>query len=108
MPMQKTLAIVERLHTDGIIGLNAIGGAVGVTSYLEPMAAVEVDVFVLFEPVTPIYEACAKLGYEAEGEGIQIGGWPVRPSAFRERVAVDTAVAGMRRSACGASAVQRS
>ena len=76
--MKLTLAIVEKLHADGVIGQYAIGGAVGATFYLEPVATLDVDVFVLFEPapliltLTPIYEACAKLGYRAEGEAIQV------------------------------------
>ena len=28
--------------------------------------------------LTPIYEACARLGYRAEGEALQIEGWPVQ------------------------------
>ena len=72
--MKKTLAIVEQLHADGIIGPYAVGGAVGAAFYLEPVATLDVDIFVLFEPapliltLTPIYEACAKLGYPAEGD----------------------------------------
>lgn len=56
----------------------------GAAFYLEPVATLDVDVFVLFEPapvilaLTPIYEACAKLGYRAEGEAIEIEGWPVQ------------------------------
>lgn len=82
--MKETLAVIERLHTDGIIGRYAVGGAVGATFYLEPMATVDVDIFVLFErapllvTLTPIYEACASLGYQAEGEAIRIEGWPVQ------------------------------
>jgi hypothetical protein len=43
-----------------------------------------VDIFVLFEPapliltLTPIYEACAKRGYQPEGDAIVIEGWPVQ------------------------------
>lgn len=82
--MKETLAIIEKLHADGVIGPYAIGGAVGATFYLEPVATLDVDVFLLFEPapliltLTPIYEACAQLGYRAEGEAIQIEGWPVQ------------------------------
>ena len=82
--MKETLAVIERLHADGVIGRYAVGGAVGATFYLEPMATVDVDIFVLFEraplivTLTPIYEACAKLGYQAEGEAIRIEGWPVQ------------------------------
>jgi hypothetical protein len=82
--MKETLAVIERLHADGVIGRYAVGGAVGATFYLEPMATADVDIFVLFEraplivTLTPIYEACAKLGYQAEGEAIRIEGWPVQ------------------------------
>ena len=82
--MKETLAIVEQLHAKGVIGPYAVGGAVGAAFYLEPVATLDVDVFVLFEPapliltLTPIYEACAKLGYRAEGDAIQIEGWPVQ------------------------------
>ena len=82
--MKETLAVVEKLHADGIIGPYAIGGAVGAAFYIEPVATLDVDIFVLFEPapviltLTPIYEACAKLGYRAEGDAIQIEGWPVQ------------------------------
>jgi hypothetical protein len=82
--VKQTLAILEKLHADGVIGPYAIGGAVGAAFYLEPVATLDVDVFVLFEPapliltLTPIYEACARLGYRAEGEAIVIEGWPVQ------------------------------
>jgi hypothetical protein len=82
--MRQTLAIIDKLHADGVLGPYAIGGAVGATFYLEPIATLDVDVFVLFQPapviltLTPIYEACARLGYRAEGEAIQIEGWPVQ------------------------------
>ena len=82
--MKDTLAIVQQLHADGVIGPYAVGGAVGAAFYLEPVATLDVDIFVLFEPapliltLTAIYEACAKLGYPAQGDAIQIEGWPVQ------------------------------
>lgn len=82
--MKATLAVIERLHREGVIGPYAIGGAVGATFYLEPVATLDIDIFVLFEPaplvlsLTPIYEACAALGYRALGEAIEIEGWPVQ------------------------------
>ena len=82
--MKDTLAIVEKLHADAIIGPYAVGGAVGAAFYLEPVATLDVDIFVLFEPapliltLTPIYDACARLGYQPEGDAIQIEGWPVQ------------------------------
>lgn len=82
--MKETLAVVEQLHADGVIGPYAVGGAVGAAFYLEPVATLDVDIFVLFEPapliltLTPIYEACAERGYQPEGDAIQIEGWPVQ------------------------------
>lgn len=82
--MKETLAVVEQLHADGAIGPYAVGGAVGAAFYLEPVATLDVDIFVLFEPapliltLTPIYEACAIRGYQPEGDAIQIEGWPVQ------------------------------
>lgn len=35
--MKETLAIVEQLHSDGVIGSYAVGGAVGAAFYLEPV-----------------------------------------------------------------------
>ena len=46
--MKETLAIVEQLHANGVIGPYAIGGAVGAAFYLEPVATLDVDIFVLF------------------------------------------------------------
>ena len=82
--MKETLAIVEQLYANGVLGPYAVGGAVGAAFYLEPVATLDIDIFVLFESarliltLTPIYEACAKLGYPAEGDSIQIEGWPVQ------------------------------
>lgn len=82
--MKQTLAVIEQLHVDGVIGPYAVGGAVAAAFYLEPVATLDVDIFVLFEPapmiltLTPIYEACAKLGYQPRGNAILIEGWPVQ------------------------------
>jgi hypothetical protein len=82
--LKKTLAIVEKLHAEGVIGPYAIGGAVGAAFYLEPVATLDVDIFVLFETapliltLAPIYEACATLGYQPQGDAIHIEGWPVQ------------------------------
>lgn len=82
--MKQTLAVIEQLHSDGVIGPYAVGGAVGAAFYLEPVATLDLDIFVLFEPapliltLTPIYETCAALGYRPEGDAILIEGWPVQ------------------------------
>ncbi len=48
--MKTTFALLNRMQADGIIGSYAIGGAVGATFYLEPVATLDVEVFVLLLP----------------------------------------------------------
>jgi len=84
--MKETLAAIEQMKRDGVIEDYAIGGAVGATFYLEPMATMDVDVFVLFRQsaedalisLTPIYNYLRAKGCEAKGEYILVGGWPVQ------------------------------
>lgn len=84
--MKETLAAIEQMKCDGVIEDYAIGGAVGATFYVEPMATMDVDVFVLFRQspddslisLTPIYDYLKAKGCKAKGEYILIGGWPVQ------------------------------
>ncbi len=90
--------------TDGVIGSYAVGGAVGATFYLEPVATLDVDIFVHLSPssagsallaLTPVYEYLLPRGFSAEGEYIRIGAWPVQflpPAGPLE----DEAIAGAR------------
>ena len=48
--MKETLAIVEQLHRNGVLGSYAVGGAVAASFYLEPVATLDVDIFVVIEP----------------------------------------------------------
>jgi hypothetical protein len=48
MNIQKVIATINRMQTDGVIERYAIGGAVGATFYLEPAATLDVDIFVAF------------------------------------------------------------
>jgi hypothetical protein len=109
--MKSTLEVLNQMQADGVIHEYAIGGAVGATFYLEPVATLDVDVFVSFEKpagsalisVSPIHEYLTARGHKAEKEYIVIGGWPVRflppGSALVEealREAVETEVEGAR------------
>ncbi len=49
MKLKEVIAAINAMQRDGIIERYAIGGAVGATFYLEPIATVDVDVFVSFE-----------------------------------------------------------
>ena len=84
--MKETLAVINQLRADGLIGDYAIGGAVGATFYLEPVATLDIDVFVSFRPssesplisLSPLFAYLQTRGCEARGEYIVIGGWPVQ------------------------------
>lgn len=74
------------MQADGIIDRYAIGGAVGATFYLEPVATLDVDVFITFRPETgrlivspqPIFEYLKSRGGTMQGEYIVVAGWPVQ------------------------------
>lgn len=84
--MKETLEVINQMQADGIIGRYAIGGAVGATFYLEPVATMDIDVFVSFRELpdsrlislSPLFDYLKARGYEARGEYIVIGGWPVQ------------------------------
>lgn len=84
--MKKTFSILNQMQANGVIGSFAIGGAVGATFYLEPVATLDLDVFVMLKPapggvlltLSPVYEYLKALGHRVEGEYIHIEGWPVQ------------------------------
>src|SRR5438094_367944 len=84
--MKATLEVINQMQADGVIGDYAIGGAVGATFYLEPVATLDIDVFVSFQgtssspliSLTPIYDYLKARGFKAEKEYIVIAGWPVQ------------------------------
>jgi len=86
MAIREVIAVINQMQADGIVDHYAIGGAVGATFYLEPVATLDVDVFVTFraEPGTllvtlqPIFNYLKPRGGEMKGEYIVIGGWPVQ------------------------------
>jgi hypothetical protein len=86
MKIQEVIDTINRMQADGIVDRYAIGGAVGATFYLEPVATLDVDVFVALgsEPgsalisLRPIFEYLEARGCMIEGEYIMIGGWPVQ------------------------------
>src|ERR1700737_1143583 len=78
--------MINRMQTDGVMERYAIGGAVGAPFYLEPVATLDVDVFVEFhtEPGSrianpePIFKYLRDRGCTMEGQYIVIAGWPVQ------------------------------
>jgi hypothetical protein len=102
MRLKEVIAAINAMRRDGIIERYAIGGAVGATFYLEPIATVDVDVFVNLEPppgrITvspePIFEYLKARGAQVDGEYLVIAGWPVQflppTSALVEEALRDT------------------
>jgi len=82
--MKATLMVINQMQADGVIGKYAIGGAVGATFYLEPVATLDIDIFISFQQagslltLSPIYDYLKARGFKAEKEYIVIEGWPVQ------------------------------
>jgi hypothetical protein len=83
--IQEVIAAINQMKADGVIDSYAIGGAVGATFYLEPVAPLDVDVFVTFRPVPgkllvtpqPLFDYLKTRGGVMQGEYIVLAGWPV-------------------------------
>src|SRR6266536_1474819 len=86
MNIQDTLTAINQMQVDGVIERYAIGGAVGATFYLEPVATLDVDIFTDFRPEAgnllasplPIFDYLKAHGGKQEGEYIVVAGWPVQ------------------------------
>lgn len=74
------------MEAAGVVDRYAIGGAVGATFYLEPVATMDVDVFltfrqdvgqVLVDPA-PIFRWLRERGHTMEDEYVMIADWPVQ------------------------------
>lgn len=86
MNIKNTIAAINQMQAVGVIQRYAIGGAVGATFYLEPVATLDVDVFITFQPDTdsllvspqPLFNYLKAHGGTMEGEYIVVAGWPVQ------------------------------
>ena len=86
MSVAQVIIIINQMEADGVVERYALGGAVGATFYLEPMATLDVDIFVGFKPqpgqilvsLSPIFDYLKTRGGVVEGEYIRIAGWPVQ------------------------------
>ena len=86
MKIRNVVVIVNEMVQHGVIDRYAIGGAVGATFYLEPVATYDVDIFVNFRQqpgsllITPqpIFDFLLPRGGTLEGEYIVVEGWPLQ------------------------------
>jgi hypothetical protein len=107
MNFQRVFEIIHRMQAEGVVERYAIGGAVGATFYLEPVATLDLDVFVVFpsrgllvDP-SPVFDWLTARGGVMEGEYVVLeetpvqilaAGSPLVEEALRE--AVETQVDG--------------
>lgn len=84
--MRKTLEVINELKNEGIIQEYAIGGAVGVLKWVEPLFTRDLDIFIVVKrdrerkivDLTPLYYFLKRRGYkEWIGQWIMIEGIPV-------------------------------
>jgi hypothetical protein len=86
MQIQEVIKTINQMQADRVIERYAIGGAVGATFYLEPVATLDVDIFVTFKTEAgsllaspqPIFDYLKARGGTMQGEYIVIAGWPVQ------------------------------
>jgi len=78
------LGAIKELERDGVISAYAIGGAMALAFWSEPVATFDLDVFVLLQssgPIVslePIYDWARRRGYPERGEHIFIADVPVQ------------------------------
>lgn len=86
MQIQEVIKTINQMQADGVIERYAIGGAVGATFYLEPVATLDVDIFITFKTEggsllvspQPVFDYLKARGGTMQGEYIVIAGWPVQ------------------------------
>lgn len=88
MSMRETIAVINQMETDGIVGRYAIGGAVAAFLYVEVAFTEDLDILVSFEnqkgasgliTLGPILKYLAEKGFsEFRKEGVVVHGWPVQ------------------------------
>lgn len=86
MSIADVIVVLNQMVADAVIEEYAIGGAVGATFFVQPVATVDVDVFVAFHAlpgsllvdIQPVYKYLLDLGCRTLGEYIIVAEWPVQ------------------------------
>lgn len=86
MRLREVIEVLNQMRSDAVIDRYAIGGAVGATFYLEPVATLDVDVFIelhaqadsLIIDLSSIYEYLGKKGGVKEREYIVYADTPIQ------------------------------
>ena len=86
MRLREVIEVLNQMRSDGVIDRYAIGGAVAATFYLEPVATLDVDVFIelhaqaesLIIDLSSIYEYLETKGGAKEREYIVFADTPIQ------------------------------
>jgi hypothetical protein len=82
--VKEVALLLNAMRDSGVVTDYALFGAAAQMRYTEPVATLDADVLVAvpapdrLDVLEPIYEFCRTRGYEAEGESILVGAWPVQ------------------------------
>lgn len=82
--MKEVALLLNAMRDSGVVSDYALFGAAAQMRYTEPVATLDADVLVAvptpdrLDVLAPIYDFCRARGYEAEGESIRVGAWPVQ------------------------------
>jgi len=90
----EVFAAIERMKAAGVVKEYALGGAMALIFWSEPVATFDLDIFVLLESagilvsLAPIYEWASRNGYREQAEHLIIAGVPVQVIPAHNELAV--------------------
>jgi len=82
--MREVAELLNKMREAGVIMDYALFGAAAQMRYTEPVSTLDADVLIAvsssnrLDLLGPIYEFCSRQGFQAEGEAIRVGAWPVQ------------------------------
>jgi len=112
MPVREVIQVLNSMVEDGVVETYAIGGAVAATFYLEPVATIDIDVFIGIQPKEgsvvldpqPVFAYLAALGYRTEREYVRVGDWPVQFLAAGNALVVEALAEALTMTVAGVPA----
>ena len=82
--VREVAVLLNAMRDSGVVMDYALFGAAAQMRYTEPVATLDAGVLVALpasdrlDLLQPVYEFCRAQGYNAEGESIRVGAWPVQ------------------------------
>jgi hypothetical protein len=82
--MREIAKLLNEMRDAGLISNYGLFGAIAQMRYTAPVATIDVDVLVAvpdpdrLDVLAPVYQYCLDRGFQAEGEAIRVGAWPVQ------------------------------